>query len=169
MNIGFDLDGVIYDWHLAVFSFLKSELELPVESVEKIFDVSDSEIFWDNIISLPFLYNKFSPRDAEVEFINKLSKEHTIFYITYRPKHVFLTTYKWLKTYKYPDVDNLIFSENKSIDIRINDISLFLEDRPYIVEQIKNVTNCILMNRFYNYDYEYDKRINNIFEMEKFI
>lgn len=169
MNIGFDLDGVIYDWHLAVFSFLKYELELPVESIDKIFEVINSEIFLDNIVSLPFLYNRFSPRKDEVEFLNRLSKNHTIFYITYRPKNVFLSTYKWLKTYKYPDVDNLIFSENKSIDIRINDISLFVEDRPFIVEQIKNVTNCILMNRFYNYDYEYEKRVNNIFEVEMFI
>ena len=72
---------------------------------------------------------------------------------------------------KYPCLENLHFSADKSIDVRIYNIDVMVEDRQTLAESLKNLTKVFLVNRPYN-NVTISKeitRIDSVLDLEKFL
>lgn len=149
-KFGFDMDGVLYDW----FEALKPTFNIfgyHFEDKEDLYDFFNrkNDLFKNNIISMPFTYSTLNPHKSIIDTVNFLGRKYEIFYITYRPKESYLGTIRWLKENKFPCYENLIMSNNKAIDIRINKIDFFVEDREDIIKEIIGITNVIQKINFY--------------------
>ena len=149
-RFGFDMDGVLYDW----FEALKPTFNLFghfFENKEDLYNFFNTKngLFKQNIIALPFTYSTLNPHKSVIDTVNLLGKRYEIFYITYRPKESYLGTTRWLRENNFPYYENLIMSDNKAIDIRINKIDFFVEDREDIIKEIVGITNVIQKINFY--------------------
>lgn len=173
MIIAFDLDGVLYNWHRAVYSYLTEQgKELPsYEELWKNFDslfTSDEVCF---LLSLPTLYDKMFPEKGLIEYLQKLSDYgHTIYYITSRRNELETTTELYLNRYKFPQIRNLIFSAEKEKYARLLEIDIFIEDQYKYAEKLKNICKTILRRQPWNIQYEgmFDY-INTIPELDKYL
>lgn len=165
MNIAFDLDGVLYPWQEAVFSYLSELGKTKGKSFSELwknpYDIGD-EKFWEYIASLHILYQKFIPRTAVLSLLNDISdKGHTIFYITGRPASkegkstdLRFITELYLTKYGFPQTGNLIFSKDKASRARELEIDVFVEDHPEILKTLPNVCSTIGIMRPYNTERE---------------
>ena len=146
MRIGFDLDGVLYDWHNATYEYavdflgVKDTMEVFYRgSTEHIYP----EMFWSNIIRIPFLYTKYGIKKELSKMLDKLAKNNELFYITHRPSEARLATNRWLEVNNIPYKENIIFTSNKSLEIRRNNIKLFIDDDPRVIKALNNICNTI--------------------------
>jgi len=171
--IGIDLDGVLYRWHLAVYSYLKEQgRKLPEYSefwaqFDKI--LPEKEI--DFLLELPLLYEKMFPEKGLVEYLWKLSNlGHTIYYITARHKEVETTTELYLERYYFPQVRNLIFSKDKDKYVRLLEIDIFVEDQYKYAEKLRNLCKVILRRQPWNEMYEDEfEFIDKIQDLDKYL
>lgn len=153
-KIGFDLDGVLYDWHGVVYTWM--------QDYHKDFDVPYAE-FWlewiqkeenrklaDFLTKVPTLCTKIIMSDSMNKMLWDLSKDLEIFYITARPREVHFATSWWIKTSKVPYPENLIFAKDKVPHIIDNSIDFFVEDMVKHALELRNYTNVILINKPWN-------------------
>lgn len=155
MNIGLDLDGVVYPWHDSIYRHFRET---------KGFEGSDRE-FWewfvnnvprdvaDYYVRIPLFYLDTSPTEDVMEFVPKIAEIATIFYITARPSEAKWATKKFFNNYQLPFSENVIFSEDKANYVRLNKIGYFLDDRAKHVEELKNICNVYLFKAVHNWQY----------------
>jgi 5'(3')-deoxyribonucleotidase len=154
--IGLDLDGVLYPWHEAVYNFYvcfrdyKDTFTQFWSSYYKSFTDSD----WNFLINVDVFYSCISPSKSVVEFLSEVSKHYNIYYISSRPESVQLATDQFLKRYKFPFYENLIFSSDKASYARLYQLKYFVDDLPEQVEELSKVTNTIMYARPYNKEYQ---------------
>jgi FMN phosphatase YigB (HAD superfamily) len=173
MILAFDLDGVLYNWHKAVYSYLTEQgKEIPSynelwERFDKIF-TADEICF---LLSLPMLYDKMFPEKGLIEYLQSLSeKGHTIYYITSRRKELEITTELYLERFKFPQTRNLIFSADKDKYARLLEIDIFVEDQYKYTEKLKNVCKVIMRRQPWNIQYETEfDYIDVIPELDKYL
>jgi uncharacterized HAD superfamily protein len=155
MNIGLDLDGVIYDWHHAVYTYLVTN--------KKNWSVSEEELWrdpykylpeseWSYIALLPTLYYTIIPSEKILQTIRNLdSEKNNIYYITNRySEDVKRVTEKYLKDYSFPQAGNLIFTDDKSQMARILEIDVFVEDKPKNLESLVGLCRTIGIEQLWN-------------------
>ena len=174
MNIGFDLDGVMYDWHQSAYDWCTRSgvTNVDWETFWLEWLPTQSTIFTNNLTGLQDLYENMIPSPKFFEFIRRVTKGHNVFYITYRPKEVERVTERFLKKYGYPNSENIIFCKDKVPPVLTNDIELFVEDRHFIANSLAPVCKTLLITKVWNRHAELDPRvirINSIFEIERFI
>jgi len=172
MIIGIDLDGVLYNWHQAVYTELSIYWNLDVEFTEfwsGMYKTYKNEMFWDNLVKLKHLYSNQPPDQRNVDLVNLLSGKHTIYYVTNRPKEVYDVTLNWLKRYEFPSVKNLVFTDDKLVACNSLGITKFVEDRtanidrllsgdievyiirqPYNQDDLYKFPTCRVVNNFYD-------------------
>jgi uncharacterized HAD superfamily protein len=174
-TIGFDIDGVLYDIHRVTYTELRARHNLNVSLVE--FWCEDgyknnyTEKFWENFYKIPILYEKTPPNKDIIDTVNYLSNKYNICYITSRPDEVRFVTGWWLKSYKFPNYDNVFFSNNKTIDIRKNKCIYFIEDQ-WIqdkIDKMNKITNVVLVDRVYNRHIEGVPRIQRLSELKNLL
>jgi uncharacterized HAD superfamily protein len=87
-----------------------------------------------------------------MDTVNYLANKYNICYITARPREAKMVTIQWLRRYKFPNNENLYFSEDKTIDLRTNNCTYFIEDhwKQEVIDRLNKVTNVILVDRLYN-------------------
>lgn len=177
MNLGFDLDGVLYPWHERVWRDMVQRKHISSSFTE----------FWDeewlvmkderrtlfmNYVNDPLMYSS-SPPYYEVDSLLKgWSKDgHKIWYVTQRADHLDYTTKSWIKRWKFPSPENLIrVAESKKLPIVTNEIDLFVEDAKRHAEELDGFTKVILVKRPYNKDIQDDfTTINNLTELPQYI
>ena len=159
MNIGFDLDGVLYRWHESLYTYLVcfEGLKLPYEVFWSDTNTKDGyltkqESFY-NWTRMPNLVSNQMAKPSHVHFLHKLAKNHTIYYITHRPEEVRLSTKRWLEKSDFPFTENLLFpdlSSDKSFEIRKYEIRLYVDDRDKIIRKISTITDAYLVKQPWN-------------------
>lgn len=156
MNIGFDLDGVIYPWHTAVYNYLVENKQEPVPSFRELWlDPYSylSEEKWDYLASLPTLYSVIMPRKSILDMLNELDKAgHTIYYITNREKDLHRITEKYLDDYKFPQASNLIMTKEKDKVVRTMELDVIVEDKPKNLEKLASLCRTIGIAHPWNED-----------------
>jgi uncharacterized HAD superfamily protein len=153
-KIGFDIDGVLYNWHGVVYDWMLD--------YEKGFDIPYAE-FWTDWIDkperkqlanfltkVPIFCTKLIMTDSMNKMLWDLSRDLEIFYITARPREVHFATKWWIKSSKVPYADNLIFAKDKVPHIIDNNIDFFVEDMTKHVLALRNYTNVILVKKPWN-------------------
>jgi len=164
MNVGTDLDGVLYPWHLAVYRYLCE--------IGKISDVSNND-FWSNyklyvsedymeyIATLPFLYNRIIISPDIVKKLRILESLGTsIYYVTGRPLSVSFSTENFLKRYDFPQRQNLIFSKDKSSICKQMEIDFFVEDQAEKMQSLLN--NCKVYGIRQPYNIKDEERLSGL-------
>jgi len=136
MKIAFDLDGVLHDWHGAVW--------------KKYFmhEFNDYEVFWkeqwnsiDKERWQPILHDEeMYTGDAlapVVNMLHKLSLRYHIYYVTLRPQEFVDTTRKWLTRNGFPDPSHLFVVKHNKVPIcQKLEIDLVVEDRIPIMSEL---------------------------------
>jgi hypothetical protein len=156
MNIGFDLDGVLYRWHEALYRELTLFHGLK-EDYHTFWKYDYRTMYddkcWYNFTRLEHLVSCQFPNKEHVKFLNELAKNHTIFYLTHRPEEVRFSTKLWLEKSKFPHVENLIFPQlggDKSFEIRQLELDIYCDDRDAIVKSASKLCDAYLVEQPWN-------------------
>jgi uncharacterized HAD superfamily protein len=172
VNIGLDIDGVIYPWHWSLYRHF-------VEN--KGFEGTQRE-FWsylwtlprevqDYYVRLPILYNDTTPTDDVLQYVPKLAELGTLYYITARPEEAINATLKFFNLHDFPFKENIIFTNDKPSYVRLLKIDYFLDDRDKHVDELKGLTNVYLFKAVHNWECRdrYEPVINSIKEYYELI
>ena len=154
-NIGFDIDGVIAEWHS---EFLRLAREDGIDLSYENWLIHEIEEFlpldFDKIIELFNKINisKLSIAEGASDTIFRLAKDgYNICFITHRPSLFHETTIEWLKRHSldFP----VVFSKYKARECKQRDIKVFVEDHPYHAYKIAKLDIfSILLDRPWNED-----------------
>ena len=170
MNIGFDLDGVLYPWHESLHEYLVNYhgLELDFENFWKNYNRISSEKVMRELVLIRHLYDNKSILPEHVEMLNELSVNNTLFYITSRnEKELRHVTEKNLKRCNVPQRDNLFFSHNKAIEVSLYEIDFFVDDLPHHIQRLLGYTTPILVRTPYNEYFKDDVLcVSNLLEVK---
>jgi uncharacterized HAD superfamily protein len=157
-SIGLDLDGCLYNWPNAVYEYYqvyrdysKSLTDFWTHEITKI-----SKAGWDFLTNVDIFYSSQLPTEDCINFLNNIKYRFDIYYVTSRPELVKLTTEQYLRRYKFPFRDNLIFTDNKVNEVRRLGLSYCVDDMPHHVEALAKVTNIIMIAQPWN-KYLWDK------------
>lgn len=174
MKIGFDLDGVLYDWQRAAYNwcvYFNKELKSFEEFFDKLNTDEYSEIFRYNLIRIPLLYRVYPIRKDLKEMLNRLSEKNTLYYITNRPEEVTWSTEKWLEENDIPQRNNLVISQDKTVDIRRLNLNFYFEDRYDVAKKLRLITDVVLVEQPWNKKFknEFKHFIKDIIHAEELI
>jgi len=153
--LGLDLDGVIYPWHEAVYEYFRLYKNY-TGSFNKLWEVdylSFTKTDWEFLTNIDYLYSCMMPTPECTNFLNKVKYRFDIYYITGRPNSVKTTTELFLKRYKFPFRENLIFTEDKANTCRRLQIDYYIEDLPVNMKVLSKIANTIMIARPYNKEY----------------
>ena len=159
-RFGFDLDGVLYYWHIPVYDYVTyyyGETRSFIQFWQDTIDGKDgyNKIFWRNMTRLKHLYGKIPAKQEDVNAVWELSKDFEIYYITHRPREVEIDTYLYLKRYNFPQIENLrLISVPKHIGIRFYECKYYIEDRPKVLAtKLRDVTTLIVKKTPWNEEF----------------
>jgi uncharacterized HAD superfamily protein len=171
LKLGFDLDGVLYDFHRALYT----ELQI-YENIQQTYQdfwtagykTYRNNKWWDNIIQLKHIYGTQPAKKEVVELVNNLSKKYDIYYISNRPATVFDATKNWLTRFRFPKVENLIQTTDKRSVVQSLGISIFVEDRLENVDKLKDICKVYVVRQPYNEAYldGYENIINSVMDLK---
>ena len=153
MRTGLDIDGVLYPWPDSIYRYFvefKGFSGTPRQfwDMFKSLDYGVQEYY----VSLPTLYLDTSPTEDVLTYVPKIAELTEIFYITSRPASAEWATLKFFDKYNLPFKENLIFSKDKPMYVRLNEIEMFLDDLPGNVDKLLGVTDVYLFCREHNYN-----------------
>lgn len=179
-NIGFDLDGVLADFHQPFYKFIldcRDDIHFNYEDItawdwsEQIKNLT-SEEFWElfDRFTVEHGYLNLPPISMDsFEVLNYLNEEgHPIYFITGRPAKSREETYEWMSQFFDVRYDNIIHTDNKSEICKKLKIKFFVEDTPHYALDIANnsPTKVYLLDKHYNEDFEHDK-ITRIYDLHE--
>ena len=151
-TIGFDIDGVLYPWRTAVSTYLKAFCGIDADSDDMWKNIEEhvSKELIHNLCQMPDICSKCVPSKEMLDILWKLSDKYTIFYITARPNEVKTATETYFRKYGFPQNNNLIFTRDKPLYVKLLEVDLFVEDQLYHADKLKDITNLILMRQPWN-------------------
>lgn len=174
--LGFDLDGVLYNWHQAAYDYLVRFCGLIDEPYEEFLFVKSKflsnkpKLFVENLVRLEDLYYKFPAKKEDVDTLQKLSKKYTIVYVSARPQEVDFVTRKWLEDFNFPNYKEVYLAEDKVREIRYLGCNYYVEDMSHFAVDISKVAEVFLMAKAYNKTYQqYFKTIVSVKELERYL
>jgi len=152
MNVGFDLDGVLYDWHRAVYNDCVSHED---------YEGSFREFWTGYFQSFPRnkqknfcyrdpLYSSQIPSKKLLKFLDSVAKEHEIFYVTARSDECYLTTKFYMERYNFPYSYNLVLAKDKATIIKLHRIDIFIDDFPSNLDEIGSSATTFLIKKPWN-------------------
>ena len=169
MNLGLDIDGVVYKYQEALYSEMVALYNVKC-SYEEFWNEemkSYGKIKQSNLVELKHIYSKIPPPKEWAVCLQKLAKIHNLFYVTARPDSVRWTTYDTFTKWGYPNVDRIYFTEDKLGVCLLEDCDIFVEDRDKYIDQLKDNVRVVVIAQPWNREYQ-DKfmTINSILELE---
>lgn len=171
MNVGLDIDGVVYPWHWSMYRYF-------VEN--RGFSGTQRE-FWTYFKSLPqeeascylsleHLYMDTTPTQDVMTYVPKIAEIADIYYITNRKDELKFVTQKFFDKYQLPFKENLIFTSDKANYVRLHRIEKFLDDRPPNVDELIGITDVYLFKAVHNWeDRERYTLVNNMKEFYEIV
>lgn len=170
MNVGFDLDGVLYDWHSAVYRDCLTRDELKEISFRDFWTHHFNTFSEDKQFNFTLrdpLFSKMIPSKKLLNFLSEVAKQHEIYYITAREDAVSLTTRLYMERYDFPYKDNLTFSKDKATIVKLYRLDIFVDDFPHILESIGKSALTFLVRRPWNLDSQRDyNTISSVFDLK---
>lgn len=167
--LGLDLDGPLYDFHSALYTYCQYELDYGGTYSEFWLDYiqNASQERQDYLMNLPFLYESVVPHKCVTEFL-KFAKENAtdIYYITHRPKDMEVVTRRYLKRYNFPYPDNLFMTGDKATTCRYLGVTHFLDDHIKHVKAVSAVADSYLMAKPWNREFRDD--FNTVYSLKEF-
>jgi len=179
--VGFDLDGVLYNWRNAVWDALVhdykekrtffifwTEEELASEGIG---ESHYNKMFWNNLVRREDLYSNVVPKAGVVDALKSLSVGYDIKYITHRKEWVKWVTESWLRRYDFPNVDELVFTDKeKHLAVRQHNCDYYVEDRALILNsELRNVCTLFGIRTITNDHLEGDPKITFIDEVPELL
>ncbi len=178
--IGFDLDGVLYNWHMAVYEFLNNTgvetgtyNEFWTEG-HHMFDGTPYKgyrsIKWHNLCTNTILFDRPEHFTKSVPFLQELAKNCDLIYITARVPEVERVTKRTLKKYEFPNPTEVIFASDKTVPVILNNVEIFVEDQVGNALELKTLCKVLIMNQVWNTEIhsEFDV-INALQEIENYL
>lgn len=153
LNIGLDVDGVVYPWHYATYRYF-TEKKGYIGSYHEFWTVD----WWllskeerDYIVTIPTLYYNVIPSSCVMESLMLLASLGELYYVTSRSgDEVKSVTRKFFNFYEPPFKENLIFEHDKASVCKLYKIHYFLDDFPSHVAKLEHATNAYLMAQAHN-------------------
>ncbi len=153
-KIGFDLDGVLYDWHRVAYEWVvenKEGFNVPYGRFwTEWINNSKHRMLADFLVKAPVFVTTIIMSEPMREMLWGLAKNSELFYITARPKEAHFGTRWWIKTSKIPNPENLFFAQDKLPLIINHEIDYFVEDRTKNALALQNHTKVILVAKPWN-------------------
>lgn len=154
MNIGLDIDGVVYPWHESIYRYFREYRGFTGSARE----------FWtyfmglphdvqEYYVSIPTLYLDSVPTPDVMTYVPKLAEVATIYYITSRSSALWWATKKFFSIYDLPFSENVIFTKDKVNYVRELKIKYFLDDLPRNVDALLPVTDVYLFKAAHNWEH----------------
>lgn len=153
INIGIDIDGVIYPWHYSIYKYFtefKNFIGTQYEFWKYFNTLSKEEQHY--FVELPFIYSDTTPHEDVLNTLPLLAELGEIYYITHRPSAVKYQTEKFFLKYNLPFSENLIFTDDKVTFIRLKNIKYFVDDLPKNIEDVSGITKAYLFKAPHNKD-----------------
>lgn len=150
-----DLDGCLYQWHTAVYEYFKLYRDY-TGTYNDLWGrdyLSFSDADWEYLTKIDTFYSSQIPTVDCVNFLNKVKFLFDIYYVTSRPLYVKLTTEQYLKRYKFPFRENLIFTEDKINTARRLRADYCIDDLPKNLEGLCKVSKVVMIQQPYNVEY----------------
>jgi len=151
-SIGLDLDGTLVAWHLAVYDYFRTYKGYV--GTYNAFWTDEyktwSEGVWKFITEIDIFYSSQQPTSDCVKFLECIKDKFDIYYITSRPRLVKTTTEQYLRKYKFPFQENLIFTDDKVNMARLLRLDYAIDDLPKHVEGLSKVTKVIMISQPWN-------------------
>jgi uncharacterized HAD superfamily protein len=166
--LGLDMDGVLYDFHSALFTYYQYEMNYTgsYEEFWKDFIPSMNPEYQNYIMSIPMLYDMLNPMFGAKEFLEFAKDKAEIYYITHRPVELERLTKRYLKRYDFPQFDNLIMTGDKVTACRLYGVTHFLDDFANQVENVSAVADAYLRARIHNR--EYQDKLKTVYSLKEF-
>jgi hypothetical protein len=170
MKIGLDLDGVLYDWHKALYNEMVLYEGITV----------DYRTFWleivpkyssmkaHNLTSLEHLYSNMPPTKELVDYVNYLCKKYDVFYLTSRPDCVKFTTRASMERWGFANLDKLYLVNGGKRDVVLREKpDVFVDDRDKVIEELCDIVKVVVVAHPWNEKYQnVFPTIRNIMELE---
>jgi len=192
MNFGFDIDGVLYPWHMLVWKWYVDKTGENISMVDfwkyphGHVANNEGQSWVTEMVKNPIPYTNQPVHAGVIRAVKYIANHYAdnIYYITGRPVHVKDATRDWLKESRLPFADNLIFADEYELDMlefgKIEgkiaavigtDCSYYVEDRPKYLEMIPYFATTFIMNTPCNQYREFDNcyRIDDLDEIPVFL
>jgi len=166
MNIGIDIDWVITK---NFFNRLYRDLFLRKKTE------SDFYTFWkyehhllprlekDFYNKTPIYYGVDDIDDNTKRVLWELARNNQLFYVTARPLEIKTDTIIWFNKQSIPYKEDIYFSTTKKVlEVQINNIDLFVDDNPAILEAIAPYCQVLLVEAPWNESYTNFKKIKGL-------
>ncbi len=168
MIFGFDIDGVLYPWHLIAWDWYKRTTGDVSMSFEEFWTFpdgwvpkhDDSKLVKEMVMAKEnYTAIPISPYVYTAVWNIADNYADKIYYITGRPTAVKDDTRKYLKDNKMPQADNLYFSDENGGKLQIIKklgCDYYAEDRPKYLEILPEITSVFAVTAPYNTYREWD-------------
>lgn len=172
ITLGLDMDGVLYDWHQAIYVYYQYVMGF-VGTYEEFwldywFSLSKEKQAY--IVSIPIPYDQIAATPQVLDFLNFASERGDIYYITSREEGLQTVTRRYLKRYDFPSQDNLIFTQDKASACSLYRVTHFVDDYEKHVNACSEITKCYLMNKIWNTEAEGNfTRVHNLKELRELV
>lgn len=156
ITLGLDLDGVLYDFHSALYTYYQYEMNYGGTYQQFWLDYIPSlnKERENYIMSIPIPYETSIPSPRIREFLDYIKDRCEAYYITHRPEELERITRKYLRDYSFPFQDNLIMTGDKVTACRLYGVTHFIDDFANQVEKVSAVADAYLMAKPWNIDYQ---------------
>jgi len=167
--LALDIDGPLYPYHEALYTFCQYELNYGGEFEEFWLDYIHNSCTerQEYLIGLPIPYETHLPSKKTLEFLN-YAKENAddIYYITHRPIELERITKRYFRRYDFPYPENIIFTGDKVTACRYVGATHFLDDFGHQVEKVSAVTDAYLFAKPWNR--EYQDSLKTVYSLKEF-
>ena len=167
--VGFDMDGVLYNWHVSAWEWYRDNVDDDI-TFNEFWDVpngwidkNEGGIMIHNIVSDLTLFTKNTAKPSIVDAVNRINNiSNDIYYITARPTAAKSLTAKWLRENGFPKVENLIFSDEyggKPVVVKETGCKYYIEDRTNNILELMDITTVFAVTTPYNKNYDFGNRV----------
>lgn len=169
VTVGLDIDGVVYDYHRALYVFMQCENDYPGSLSEfwETYVPSLSEEVQDYLVSIPMPYEICVPSNDVLESMDRLAtvvKE--IYYVTSRDPELERVTVRFLNKYKFPFKENLVIEKKKDLACVRHGIDFFLDDMGKHVRDVSKVCKGFLKAAIHNKSYR--DKFDTVYSIDEF-
>lgn len=152
MKIGFDIDGVIYDFHKAIYPALvhtgltqKDFNHFWTDEVNGDYDIPRE--IWEKLLHDASFYGN-PPIDFVVPYLQRLGERHELYYITKRKKSLQQFTREWFGAYGIPFTKILCVEADKAPYVQ--ELDWFVEDNPGNALKLSAYTEIVMVRKPWN-------------------
>ena len=146
IKVGFDLDGVLYNFVSSIYNYcrLYRGMEISYGEFAKNPDELTGQDVMNYLVTVPTIYETGLPKQEDMESLHSL-KNCEYFYITARPECVRLATEKFLAKNKFPDYQNLFMTKDKGVLSRLLQLNYYIDDMAKYVDKVSPTAKSFLL------------------------